>query len=329
MLSFFRTNQIYASLLLFLYALTLQLPLILLPAAPPPVTEPVGILGKMLLDYFSGPGWLNLLAAAMLTGTQAVLANVIADRYRLSRIPSQFPGFFLISCWAVVPDFHWLNPGQLGNVFLLFSLMSIGRIYKHNEPAVALFNAGAWLALAALAAPSFLLFGFAVVAGVGILRTPSPTNLLRVASGTFIIFFLVGTFFYFRGSFPQFTEAQFGGLELVQFTAADRADLIGLGVLGFLIFLNLLSHGPATQLLNIEGKKNVNILFWVLLVAPLTLVFGGSAGAAGGQAVVVPLGVLLGLQMLRQSNRRAEFYHFLLVVGAVLLMVYRWWLPAG
>jgi hypothetical protein len=328
-LSLFRTNQIYSSPLLFLYALAFQVPLLLLPAAPPVAIADAGILGEVLLGLFAAPKWLNLLVAALLVCVQAVLANVVADRYRLSRTPSQFPGFFLITCWAMVPSFHWLSPTQLGNILLLLGLMSIGRIYKRNEPAVALFNAGAWLALAALTVPSYLVMVVAVVAGVGILRTPSPTNLLRVLVGTFVVFFLVGTYYYFRGWYPELVATQTNSLGLLQLGQEAPAELYGLGIIGLLIVINLFSYGPATQLLNIEGKKNVNILYWVLLVAPLVVLLGGPTLASDAQVALYPLGMLLGLMMGRQSSRRAEFYHFLLGVTAILLMVYRWWAMGG
>jgi hypothetical protein len=155
---------------------------------------------------------------------------------------------------------------------LLLALMSIGRIYKRNEPAVALFNAGAWLALAALTVPSYLVMVVAVVAGVGILRTPSPTNLLRVLVGTFVVFFLVGTYYYFRGWYPELVATQTNSLGLLQL---------------------------------------------------------GHTLASDAQVALYPLGMLLGLMMIRQSSRRAEFYHFLLGVTAILLMVYRWWAMGG
>ncbi|MEM9526676.1 MAG: hypothetical protein AAGA31_08720, partial [Bacteroidota bacterium] len=192
MLSIFRTNEAYAGLLLFFYALLLQLPYFFIGAPFAPPSTPDGLLGQWLMTWAGERTWLTLFLPVLLIFLQGLQANTLVSRHRLSRTITQFPGLFLVIIWGIVPAFRWLHPIQVANVFLLFGLLSLGRVYKKEEPAVALFNAGAWLALASFFSPRYLLFLPAFLVTIGILRRPDIKSILRVLIGMFLLYFLVG-----------------------------------------------------------------------------------------------------------------------------------------
>jgi hypothetical protein len=87
--------------------------------------------------------------------------------------------------------------------------------------------------------------------------------------------------------------------------------------LGLLVLLTVAAYGGTVRLLNIEGKKNVTILLWMLLFGLLSAPFSAAAGLAYLQVVTVPLGILVGLRFSQISPGKAEFYHLLLVTAAL------------
>ncbi|MBC6992796.1 hypothetical protein QWY85_15335 [Neolewinella lacunae] len=318
MLSLFRTNQAYAGLLLFLYALVLQLPLFLGGGEPRPPYTGGGVLGTWLMEQLAQHRNFALLLPVLLVGVQGVQANTLATRHQLSRVVTQFPGLFLVLMWAVVPAFRWLHPIQVANVFLLFALLSLGRLYKRNEPAVALFNAGAWLGVASLFFPEYLFFLPAFLIGVGVLGRPEPRSLLQVTVGLLTVYFLMGTWHYFRGTFVGFLTLQFSVIGLADFMPATPFSLAGLALLALLILVLITLSGRIQRLLNIEGSKGINIQFWVLLSSLTLVLFGATVYASFAQVAVVPLGILLGLAIVEAPVARANFFHLLLFSAALV-----------
>ncbi|NJB87268.1 hypothetical protein GGR26_003048 [Lewinella marina] len=319
MLSLFRTNQSFASLLLFGYALLLQLPVLLL--GTPPVVEEGTYFSELITRLVAGNFWLTALLPPLLLALAGIVANNISDRFRFSRTTTQFPGLVLVLLWGVVPAFHAFTPAALGHTFLLLAMGGIGSTYKGRSPEVGRFNAGWWLGLAALLQPTYLLFLPAFIVGISILGTANLRTIFQLLVGTFIAFFLGGTVAYLSGGWPAFANGELAGFGFGNFAPASRYDLIGLGILALGLLVALLSGTGSRALLSIEGAKNNAFAFWVLLFSPLVGLLGGVVDAADAQAVLPPLGILLGLWLARRPEARAEFFHLLVFAAALTLTV--------
>lgn len=317
MLSLFRTNQASAGLLLFFYALVLQLPVLLGWAELPAITASSGVAGTWVASWLEGKFYLSVLLPVVLLTGQGIIANVLVTRHRLSRKITQFPGLFLILCWALVPAFRVFHPVQAANLLLLFALLALGRVYKREEPAVAIFNVGGWLGLAVLFCPSYFLLVPAFVIGIGILRRLDFRSILQLLTGFALPLFLVLAFTYVNGTLTATLSAQFDTLGWWQKTWPEEAGQLGLALLGALLLLVMGSYGTTTQLLNIEGKKNVGILYWLLFFLLLSVGLSADAGIPYLQAVTVPIGMVIGLRFIMITPSRAEFFHLILFTAAV------------
>ncbi len=318
MLSLFRTNQAYAGLLLFVYAFVLWLPLFF---GSDPIVVPTtgdGVWGQAVLGWFAAHPWLAILASVVLISIQGIQLNTWATRHRLSRTVTQFPGLFLVLINALVYSFHGFNAFHCANVFLLFGCLSIGRIYKREEPAVALFNAGAWLGVASLFRPEYLLFLVAFIAAISILRKIKLQSILQVFTGTLLVYFFLVVVSYSSGSLGASMQLQFGGLGLPELQAASLSDLIGLAIMGVLVLGVILGYQHIALMLNIEGRKNIQFLNWLLLLG-LVVAFGNQdVRVSSAQAIVPALGGLVGLGLVSIKHARAEVIHLLLFVAALL-----------
>lgn len=325
MLALFRTNQASAGLLLFFYALLLQLPVFFGAVELPPYYTGGGLLGHWAMEWLGErPFWLTLLPVVLVTG-QGILANMLVTRHRMSRKITQFPGLFIILCWALVPAFRSLHPVQLANLVLLLGLLSLGSLYKRDEPAVPLFNSGAWLGLASLFSPAYLLLAPAFAIAIGTLRRPDARSVLQFLTGTGVVYFLVFTLSYLIGYLELALTWQWGGLAVASIPLVPLMLYPGLIVTGVLVLLAMASYGGTVRLLNIEGKKNVTILLWILFFGLVSSVLSAATGLAYLQVITVPLGVLLGLRFIQIGPRKAEFYHLLLVtlaLGPLLLVLF-------
>lgn len=318
MLSIFRTNEAYAGLLLFFYALLLQLPYFFIGTPLEVPTAPDGLLGQWLMAWVGERRWLALFLPVLLIFLQGLQANALVSRHRLSRTVTQFPGLFLVLAWGIVPAFRWLHPVQVANVFLFFSLLSLGRVYKKEEPAVALFNAGAWLAMASFFAPCYLLFLPPFLIAIGILRRPDMKSILRMLIGILLFYFLVGVWTYQFGHLGTFLESQFSFLGWPELLPVSQISLFGLGLSGFILLLLIFTFSRLTILLNVEGSKGVSILYWILLFSVVLVGVGNTAGADMAQTATAPLGVLLGLSFVEMPHTRANLFHLFLLMAAVL-----------
>ena len=323
MLSLFRTNQAYAGLLLFIYALVLWLPLFFGGDAVPTEITGDGIWGTWTVGLFEGQPVLAVFATILLVGFQGIQLNAWAARHQLSRVVTQFPGLFMVLTTALVLSFHPFSSFLFANLFMLFGLLSIGRLYKKEEPAVALFNAGAWLGVASLFRPEYLLFIPAFIAGIGILRRIEFTRVLQLITGVAIVYFFLFVTAYFKGVLADSISFQFSHFGLLSLQVTSTANLIGLGILALLILGVILGYGSISMMLNIEGSKNTKLLAWMLASGTLILTFSGTVTAANAQVLVVPLGALLGLGLVSMKQSRAEVVHLLLFAAAMLPVVLR------
>ncbi|WP_116126263.1 hypothetical protein [Lewinella sp. IMCC34183] len=320
MLSLFRTNQSFASLLLFGYALLLQVPLILL--GPPEAARTPTYTGGWLAGAVQASPWLVILLPPVLVALAGILANRVCDRYRFAATSTQFPGLVLVLLWAMVPVFHAFDPVQVCHLFFLLALGSLGSTYKGRENSVARFNAGWWIGLASLLVPTYLLFLPAFIVGISIFAAVNFRNISQLLVGTVVAYLLAGTVAYLSGDGQTFLDGQLGGFGFGNFLPANPYDLVGAGVLGFGILV-VVASGGNRALLSIEGNKNTTFAYFALLFTPLVALLGAEVAVSDVQVLVPPLGMLLGLWLARRRDAPAELYHLLAFVAAVVLTVVR------
>lgn len=317
MLSLFRTNQAFAGLLLFFYALLLQLPAFF--GTPDVVgTEVInGVAGRLVIDWVGEQRWLVLLLPVVLVTLQGIIANVLVTRHRLSRKVTQFPGLFIVLCWALVPAFRELQALHFANLCLMLGLLSLARVYKKDEAAVALFNTGAWLGVASLFVPLYLCLLPAFIIGMGVLRRPDTRSFLQMLVGGGVMYFLAFMLVYLFGNWDGAIGRHFSGFGLLSLSGVDSQFLPGLIALAVLLLFAIVSYGQEVQLLNIEGKKNAGIVSWVLFFGALSLLLSSTGLLPFLQVLVCPLGLLVGLGFILLPKGRAEFLHLILFVAAV------------
>ena len=323
MLTLFRSNQAYAGILLFGYALLLQLPFFVWGGGAQVPGEVEGAASKWIFEWFGeargGARLAILIIPILLVGIQGILASGLSADHRMARRVTQFPGVGVVLAWALVPAAHLVNPFGFANLFFLLAIGANMSVYQRQETGVAQFNVGAWLGLAVLFVPNYLLFLPAFWMGTSILRTLNLRVILQTLTGLMLVLFLAGTYAYLREDFGEFWALQWRGFGLIRLLEAD--DWHSAIPLGGLVLLCLLTNGLVKSLLNIEGSKNVQFTAWLLLFSAVVAGFGGPASTLDLQLLQVPVGMLFGLWLVRLDDGRAEVVHLLVLAAALGLSV--------
>jgi hypothetical protein len=320
MVALFRTNQSFVNLLLFGYALILQLPVFLLdyPVAEPSVAS---YYGRALTEWVGRSPLLSTLLPPLLAATAGVVANWIARRHRLSRSVTQLPGMALVVLWALSPAFRTFHPHQLNFVLILLLLASLARTYQRKSEEVSRFNAGLWLAAASLLVPSCLLLFPLAIVGIGIYRTANLRSIFQLVGGMGVVYFLAGANAFWWGEWESFWYGLVAGFGGGRFVAGTPFVTIGTALLVLPLLTVLFGSRRSRALLSIEGAKNVLFFFWLLLFTLSVALLTPLTTLGDAQVVVPPLGLLWGLWLSRLPVAQAEFVHLLCFTAATVLAV--------
>ncbi len=317
MLQFFRSNQLYAGLLLIFYILLLRLaawwqPIDLL-AAP---DLKAGVLGQLLLQWATDRPAANILLGSLVIFATALVANQLVAKERLGRSTNQFPGLFFILLSSLFPALLGLHSIALANFFLLLSLWSSFGLYQKAATAKIAFNAGFWLGVAALFNSTFSVYLILVFLSGAILNTLNFRLLLRFVLGWLSVIWLTAFCYFMQDQLPYFLETQRLKLYRPQFELADIWNFGGIvtlsAVLGFVIF----KQPKNVNMLHIEGRKKVAIIYWWLLLTAFLLLLYPTTDTSQAQLLLLPLGILLSFSFSRASQSAAEAGHLLLYLLA-------------
>ncbi|MCC6724835.1 MAG: hypothetical protein IT258_10020 [Saprospiraceae bacterium] len=325
MLTFFRTNQVFYSVMLLVYALLLRFSVFIAPFQWEPSGH--GILSEMLYSLIGSQGVVAHIVAMVLLMGQGYLVNLIGINYRLSNEINLFPGLFYVWCCCAIPDFLYLSPVLLGNTFLIIALYQIFDTYKNPACADKIFNAGLWLGVASLFYFPFAFFLIVLLAALSILRTFNLQELLMIVVGMLLPYLLVGIYYFWFDSFSYFYETQigrnFGFFEFAQVPFTwDTWVKLALFVVAMIYVLANSNFYLAKK--NIQVQKKINILYWVLIAAGLSVPFQANLTFEHLMMLAPALGIFLGLSFTSFKPQWAEALHFLMVVLVLALQFVPW-----
>ncbi len=326
MLTFFRTNQVFYSVMLIVYILLLRFSVFIAPFQWEPSGH--GVLCDVLYDMVGSSQNLaaHIIAIALLMG-QGYLVNLISINYRLSNEINLFPGLFYVWCCCAIPDFLYLSPVLIGNTFFLIALYQIFDTYKNPACADRIFNTGLWLGVASLFYFPFVFFLIVLLAALSILRAFKLQELLMILVGMFLPYFFAGLYFFWFNKFDFFYENQiarnfdFFNFNQIAFTW-DTWVKLAIFIIATIFVLANNNFYLAKK--NIQVQKKINILYWVLISAGISAPFQANVTFEHFLLLAPTLGIFLGLSFTSMKSQWAEAIHFLMVVLVLALQFVPW-----
>ncbi len=325
MLSFFRTNQLYYSVLLIFYILLLRFAVFSAPFEWLPSGH--GVLSEAVYAWIGSQRVPSQLLAMLLLLVQAFMVNLIAAENRLAVEVNQFPGLFYILMTSLIPDFLYLSPVLLGNTFFLVALYEIYRTYKVTSCVDRIFNAGFWTGVAGMFYFPFLGFLLVLLAALVILRTLNLQEILVILTGGILPYFFGWTYFFLAGDTDYFLETQFWrNLGFFEYNIPLNSwdGYVKLGIFLSLILLVLLGSGSYLYRKNIQVQKKISILYWTLIATAVMIPFQENITFEHFLMLAPALGIFLALSFSRLSRQWAESIHFLVVLLVLAFQFVPW-----
>lgn len=286
-----------------------------------------GILCDVLYSFIGSQGFVAHIIAMVLLIAQGYIVNLIAINYRLSNEINLFPGLFYIWFCCAIPDFLYLSPVLIGNTFFLIALYQIFDTYKNPACADKIFNSGLWLGVASLFYFPFTFFFIVLLAALSILRAFNLQELLMIMVGMVLPYFFTGLYYFWFDSFSYFWEAQvsrnFGFFELSRVPLTwDTWVKLAMFVVAMVYVLANSNFYLAKK--NIQVQKKINILYWVLIAAGLSVPFQVHVTFEHLMMLAPALGIFFGLSFTAFRPQWAEAIHFLMLVLVLALQFVPW-----
>lgn len=316
MLSIFRSNHQLVGLLLIFYLLLLHAVVFFQPPPVPVVAE--GIASRWLVPYMEGAA--GYIWPAVFLLLLAIAANFMVYTHRMSAYVNMYAGVFIALVGSALPEFLRFHPLQPANVLLMLGLLPLMDVYRISRISVKLFNVGFWLGMAALFHAHYIWMLIPAIAGLVILRTGKLQEQLMIFTGFFVPQFLVGVYCFFFDQWDLYlTEQWREPWGWVSFATLSTLGFFRLLLLLVLVMVALLGYGANMRKTTIDVRKRIDVLYWVLLAAGLSVLSQGEINLAHLQLLVVPVGLLLSLAFARLSRAQAEAWHLVLLVAVLLL----------
>lgn len=324
MLSIFRSNQLFNSLLLLLYAGVLFSRLWVVPQ--PAVSFPEGgILYQLLTKHLGNDPFLLGVLGVLILVIGAFMLNFLEFSYRLDKDFHLFPGVFFVLFSAYDTSFVVWSPIHLANVFLLVAVYMLMGLGRKTVERGTLLNIGIFLGVSALFYPTYLVFLLFGAIALYVQRGFSSLEFLIIALGAGLVYYLAGSMSYLFDYWDTFASHQgLAAYDWLDKSANEKLVPIGLIVWGILVLIMLFQYAVFTQKRTIQAQRRVSILFWLLLCSSFTLLIQKNVGTGNALVAAVPLAYLSGIWFFNLKKNWTEFLHFLLFLGALAIQ----WFPS-
>ncbi|MFQ5447023.1 MAG: hypothetical protein ACE5FF_08815 [Saprospiraceae bacterium] len=324
MLSFFRSNQIFTSILLVVYIAVLRGSVFWAPFKWTPVGQ--GFFSEMLYGWIGSQTVVAHIVAMCLLLVQGFMVNMLVIDHRISNEVNLFPGVFFVLLSCAIPDFLYLSPVLLGNTFFLVALFQLLEIYKKLACAGNIFNAGFWLSVASMFYFPYLFFFVVLMAGLNILRAFKMREQLIMFSGILMPYLLLGMYYFWFDRFDYFWELQLTrNLDFLSFGIAPATSQYWkLGAFALLLLVLLFNNSTYFQKKNIKVQKKISILNWILAGVVISALFQSNVTLEHLLLMALPGGIFLSLTFTAMKPKWAEALHFILFISVLAAQLVTW-----
>ncbi len=322
MLSLFRTNQLFANLLLIAYVALVRSSIFVKPVLS--VYKPQGILSYEIAQMIGNAHWVEPFWATLLVIIQAIIINVLVARHRMTDEQSLFPGVFYALLVSSVPDFLGLSAALLASTFIIASLYDFFIAYKKPIAASNIFNVGLWIGIGSFFYFSLTIYVLWAIIAITILRAGSFKEILMILSGMFAAYFLIGTVYFVTNRYDYFWQHHIKENMAYLNLIGNNNWLLFCERLFFFILvgITILFQSFYASKKSIQVQKYQTVLYWSMIFAGLTLIFQAKADMSSLILLAPALCIFLSYNFLNMRNQVSEAIH-LLWLSVVLFLQYQ------
>ena len=269
-ISIFKRNMFFNSLLLLPYAMVIRLYSIVYPNEIQSVSE-----GTELYNFFmrlipSDPLFYAL-CSIFIVFLEAVLINRLVIKNRFSRDITLLPGMFFILMVSLYPGMQGLSPILLGLFFIILSVINLFQSYKKYISEVYLFNTGMYLGVASMFYYNLILLGIPLLLGYLYVRAFKLKELFQFIAGILVVFYFYGFYIFWNSEQINF-RINFHGFDFRGVGENITYLILLILYLSFSILIGF-KYRSFTIKKSIQAQNKINILSWILLFSILFTLF--------------------------------------------------------
>ncbi len=312
MLSLFRQNLFFNSLLLLPYTIIIRIHSLIYPDSYKSA-EIEGWLNWTFFEWVKDLPILQSILAILLIFLQAVTINYIVNRHRLSLRPNLFPGVIYILLVSISKECLYLNPVLFANIFFLLAVVNLFKTYRIAQVSTSIFNSAFFIAIASLFYLPVLLYLLPCFIALFMLRSFRIKERMQYILGAITALYLSFSIFFYSGLHTSFFQLYFSkNLALPSVSEIQLKAMIPLGLIVVALIVVTTNYYSLRKKKSIQSQRKIDILYWFLLFSPLMLLLWHRIDSFGLLLVSMPLSILIGMILYRIKNQVvAELIHFI------------------
>jgi len=286
-----------------------------------------GVFSELVYAWVGKTGWLPQAITIVLLFVHGTILNGLNLTHRFIDEVNLYPGLFYVLIACLLPEFLYLSPLHMANTFYLLALVDLMAIYNRPRSAGYIFNAGLWIGIGSLFYFSWFIFVLLAFIALRILRAFDLRERLMVLAGVLVPYILAALSFFWVDQLELFFDRQFGlPFDQFDFRSSGEAPFITylkLALFTTLLLIVLFSHNRYLTKKTMQVQKKINLLFWGMVCAGLTLLFQPAIQLDHLLMLAPPLGLLLAINFTGLRRNWGELFHALLVLTALGLQFQR------
>lgn len=321
MLSFFRQNLFFNSLLLLPYTIIVRIHSLIYPESYAS-SEIEGWFNWTLFEWLKNVPVIQSILAILLIFLQAVTINYIVNRHRLTLRPNLFPGVFYILLVSLSKESLYLNPVLFANVFFLLAVVNLFKTYRVAQVSTSIFNSAFFIGIASLFYMPTLLYLLPCFIALFMLRSFRVKERMQYLLGAVTALFLAFSIFFYFGLYHSFLQPYFNSnIALPQISDIQLKALIPTGLVLLAMIAVITNYYSLRKKKSIQSQRKIDILYWFLFFSPIMLLFWYRIDSWSLLLISMPLSILIGMMLYRVKNQLiAELIHF--VALAVIFTIH-------
>ncbi len=267
------------------------------------------------------------LICILLLFLQAILITRMVRRHRMLSDDILFPAGFYLLVASALPTFLDLSPQIIANTFIIIALDQVIKSYRNNNASHNLFNVGFWIAIASLFYFSYLSFLLLAILGLSSIRTFRFREILMIFTGAIVVYFLIGTYYFWIDGLSFFVQKQiYENLAVLDLKGKlEFNSYVEFGIIAFILLIVLTQYSRLMLRKNIQFQKQVGIFYFALLVSISSLFIQSNIDMGHLMILSVPSGIILGLIVKEFPKTLGELLHLVLLMIVLVWQTFPFW----
>jgi hypothetical protein len=205
------------------------------------------------------------------------------------------PALIYILLSSFFPQYQLLNPAIIGSVFLMMAIKRIMESYRVKDVAYNFFDAGILIGTGSLFYANLIWFGLLCFAGIALLRTWNPKEIILSLLGLVTPYVLtIGVYYVAEKDLDDFFSIidynLFGRQTIYVFTHLSVVAVIFSGILTLAAISHLLLQMGNKK---IQARKTFFLLLWLLFISLGVYIFLPSVSVEIIWITAIPVSYLL------------------------------------